>query len=43
LLGAILPETDPIWEVPVFAIVGFVAVAGWPFIARRLGLTGRDV
>jgi membrane-associated phospholipid phosphatase len=37
-LGALIADADPLWKAPVLLVVGFMAVAGWPYLAQRMGL-----
>jgi membrane-associated phospholipid phosphatase len=37
-LGALVKDADVLWKAPVLMVVGFMAVAGWPYLALRLGL-----
>jgi len=37
-LGALVADAHPVWKAPVLLLVGFMAVAGWPYLMLRLGL-----
>lgn len=37
-LGALIEDADVLWTVPRLLVVGFVIVAGWPYLAQHLGL-----
>ena len=37
-MGLLVGDADPLWNAPVFALIGFAAAAGWPYLAQKMGL-----
>ena len=41
-LGALAGDTQPIRLLPVLTLVGFMALAGWPYLAQKIGLLSQS-